>query len=130
MSVAEDIGTYLTNQGEVGGATGWTLQYEFMPDSPDAIILITGTGGPAPNPWQQVDEYYPTFQIRGRSGTPTDTKDKMNSIYDLLHKKINLTINSVSYKYVLAMQSDAMFIGQDANRRHEYTQNYRAGING
>jgi len=130
MSIAEDIGTYLTNQGEVEGGTGWTLQYEFMPDSPDAVILITGTGGPAPSPWSGVDEYYPTFQIRGRGDTPATTKNKLKSIYDALHKQINLTIDSTTYKYIVAMQSAPLFLGQDASRRHEYTQNYRAGING
>jgi hypothetical protein len=129
MSVAEDIGSYLTSQGEVEGATGWTVGYEFMPDSPDKVILITGTGGPAPHGWSGVDEYYPTFQVRGRGDTPTDTKNKLKSIYDVLHKKINLTIDGTEYKYILAIQSSPIFIGQDTNRRHEYTQNYRAGIN-
>lgn len=120
----DEIGTYLTNQGVVGGATGWTLAKAYMPPSPDQVVALFETGGFAPE--LPVDLDRPTFQVRVR-GTKMDypgARAKIDQVVTELHK-FQGTLSGVYYVMIAAMQSP-MPLGYDENERPELAVNFRA----
>jgi len=128
---AVDIRQYLEDQGVIEGATGWDGSINFLKDSPDTLVAIYDTGGPAANPFIGVDERYPTFQVRARGEASQTGEDALDTIlaaiYTTLHRVTNTAINGTTYKFIVA-SGDVLSLGRDANGRPEKTQNYRAGV--
>lgn len=125
MAVSDDIGTYLTNAGVVGGTTGWRLAIDWMPPRPDRVVTVTQTGGYASAAKVGLD--YPTVQVRIRATSRADVEAgaaKADAIYLALDHAGPTTINGISYRDIQAEQYPAA-IGEDENRRPEWSVNFR-----
>lgn len=125
MALLDEIGDYLTAQGLVGGATGWTLALSQMPTSPDKIVAIFETPGRAPLPRVEMD--MPAFQVRVRGTVRgyADARTKLAAVQAVLHGLANTSLSGVYYVSILA-QGSAISMGNDENNRPEISQNYLA----
>lgn len=98
-----------------------------VPSTPDECIVITPS--PAPEGSAKLGYDHPAFQVRARGTDPQTPYDRLRAIYDELAGLSYVTLSDGTYVVsVEAMQSDPGYIGQDANGRHEYTQNYVAEV--
>lgn len=124
MSILDDIGTHLTTNSVVGGATGWTLFKSYQPASPDKTITIYETGGPEPDQTPGTGHDFPTFQVRGR-GTEFGyeaLRTKMQEIFNTLN---NASVSG--YVYILALDSGPVSLGYDKDgNRPQLVWNFKA----
>lgn len=102
-----------------------------FPESPDKIIVIESTGGPAGNFIYSYD--MPTIRIltRGNGPNPFDAKELALKIHDKLQSIKAQTIGDTEETYIInceAIQSDPVLIGEDDNRRIRYSQNFMLNI--
>ena len=132
MTLCSEISAYFVSNsiGIAGtGATGsWNIYYDRgdLPTNPDQVILITETGGMAPELLHDGNyDINPSMQVRVRA-KPKDYATgigKAEAILTLLHGKANVTIGSTSYKLIRA-QSSPLYLGNDERGRHEWTVNF------
>lgn len=125
MAVDADIGQHLTDQGIVGGATGWRLALGWIPPRPDRIVAVTTSGGYPSAAKVGLD--YPTVQVRVRATSRADVDAgvaKAEAIYLALDHAGPVTINGTSYRDIQAEQYP-MDLGEDENRRPEWSVNFR-----
>lgn len=129
-SLLDDIASFLTSSGLVGGATGWTVAKGGTDPSPDKIITLGETGGPEPelSPSGSTETTYdePTFQVRGRGEAfgYEALRAKMGAIYVALHGSV--LGKSTDYVLVRAVQSGPLSLGLDSNDRPMLTWNFSA----
>jgi len=123
MSILDDIGTQLTTDGVVGGASGWTLAKSYQPATPDKMITIYETGGKEPDQTPGTTHDFPTFQIRGRGVEfgYAALRTQMQAVFDSLN---NATISG--YVYIYAIDSGPIALRFDtAENRPEMVWNFR-----
>ena len=131
MLLVEELAQYLHERGLVvfdqHGVEGDTF-IAVVPATPDEVIVLTPTGGLPADSKLGYDE--PTFQVRGRSGRdPRDAYERLRAIYGALQGLAHVELPGGTFLHgCWALQSDPVWIGQDANGRHEYTQNYRTDV--
>lgn len=121
MALLDDIATHLTNQGVVGGATGWEIKKSFLGPTPDKQIVLYETGGVQGDADEGTQYDYPTFQVHGRGAVfEYDLlRVKMQEVYEALHDR------SVSgFVYVYGSQSAPLPAGYDDNDRPQLTWNF------
>lgn len=128
MSVIDEIGDYLTAQGLVGGATGWSLVKGDVPASPDQMVTLTETAGEASDPAYPLSRERFQVRVRGAerhagAGAYTAARDKIQALRVALHGLINSTLGAVRYVQVLEVASPA-HLGYDANGRPEFVQTF------
>lgn len=112
MSILDDMGTHLADNSIVSGATGWTLAKSYQPATPDKVLTIYETGGPAPDQTQGTGHDFPTFQVRGRGEEfgYEALRTKMQEVFDSLN---DAAISG--YVYIFAAESAPIPIGYDKN---------------
>ena len=131
MLIAE-IAQYLQSKGlgvfDPDGVSG-NIYLEYCPDSPDAVIYITASGGPAPDAKHPIDK--PTVQMIIRGGlNPAEAQQKAQDIYNALHAFHHKQFVSDGRWIVgcWAMQGGPVHMGVDDLRRHEYSLNFQLEI--
>lgn len=114
-------------------AAGGDCYLEYTPDTPDEVVVISGTGGLPQQTRLAYDR--PTFQIRTRGPIrdPRPSLTRQQAIYAALAALDLVTLDEggVDEVRVLTcdgMQSGPISIGQDPNQRPEHTWNYQAQI--
>ena len=131
MMLVEAIARYLDGLSvltfDPTGADGDTF-LTVVPPTPEDIVVLSPTGGFAPDPLDATDQ--PSFQVRTRaSRDPRDAYERQLAIYDKLHGLTDVTLaDGTHLSGCLAIQSDPVFIGLDENGRPEYTVNYRTYV--
>lgn len=121
---SHELAIYLDAQGvgTLGGTTGWRLQANLEPSTPDQVITLYDTGGSAPRLYD--DELrQPTIQVRVRGNNYADAYAKQEEVFDILNAIINQDIEDHFYVGVW-MQTDIIQIGPDDNNRPRLTANY------
>lgn len=122
---ASDLTDFLASGGI--GVIGKTLYYSFVPAQPDALVVVTPTGGFAPD--MELPTGDPTFQIRVRAKTFEEAEDMAAAIAALFkdesgRAKENFMAGNAYVYYVRWMQEPTTaFIGYDANDRAEFSLN-------
>lgn len=125
MSVLDDLADVISSGGV--GVTGVTLFKGTMPSTPDAVVALYETGGPAPvhamakGPGTALVER-PHVQILARDFRPDSAKKTLQDATRLLDA-LNRTINGVTYLSVFAMQSP-FFLDLDETLRYRYAVNF------
>lgn len=130
--IAAEIAEYLTASGigvfDASGVSGDIFLFA-LPDSPHECIMIRTTGGGAADGKIATD--YPSVQIIVR-GTeyPSGAEARAQAIYDLLHGFHAATFKAGGAYIVncTGAQSGPVHIGQDSNRRHEFSLNFRLAV--
>ncbi len=131
MLVAE-IAEYLAVSGvgvfDSSGVSGDIFLFT-LPESPHECIMIRATGGGAADGKIATD--YPSVQIIVRgTENPRRAEALAQSIYDLLHGFHAASLKSGGAYIVncTGAQSGPVHIGQDSNRRHEFSLNFRLAV--
>lgn len=121
MSLETDILDLLTTDGVIGGVTGWTGQVAVQPETPDQVVTVTATPGGPPDQSSGTKYDEPDFQVRIRGGVRDlqATNTKIREIFDTLN---NATL--VDYVFVFPQTSEPLFLGEDTNRRPQYSLNF------
>lgn len=117
----EDVAVYIAENTDL--RIGRTLFKGNEPDAPTDLVLVTDTGG-AP-PWQESPMDLPTVQVvcRGRQNAYTATMARAMEIFDLLNRKLNLTIGAKNVAKVEALTSPQS-LGLDEKRRWKIVINF------
>lgn len=130
--IAAEIAEYLTASGvgvfDASGVSGDIFLYT-LPDTPDECVMIRTTGGSAADGKIATD--YPSVQVIVR-GTqdPRGAEARAQGIYNLLHGFHAAAFNAGG-SYIVnctGAQSGPAHIGQDSNRRHEFSLNFRLAV--
>ena len=127
MSLIADVGAALVTAGLIqdsDDAADWRLRLGYMQAAPDRSVAIYPTPGRAPEAGTPAD--YPGIQVKVR-GNPDDyqaVEAKERAIYLFLHDG-DPTLIGTGTVYCFAVQSEALPMGQDENRRPALTRNYR-----
>lgn len=132
-SLTDDFGSWLTDNGFVGGATGWTLAKNSIPADPDKVVALMQFGGRYPLARAGLDR--PTLQInvrgepRNTSGAVSAADAKIHAIFRALAVPgvFPLTISGTSYRYAHAQQSPFQ-LRHDENERPEWVVNFEIGL--
>ncbi|NRQ35983.1 hypothetical protein HII36_29735 [Nonomuraea sp. NN258] len=119
------LGTY-----QVDGGLGGTIFHTVLPPEPDVAIAAALYGGDesdSRNPWSE-----PRIQVRVR-GTSTDAgvaEQLAQDVYDAVHGlgARELTPGGTWLQLAVGVQAGPVYIGPDANDRHEYTVNFRVDL--
>jgi hypothetical protein len=96
-----------------------------LPDTPDDAVMIRSTGGARTEGHAHYDN--PSLQIIVRGGLdPRPPELLARRIYDALHgiRHRRLVDGGWWVQKCLGVQSGPVYIGQDTNRRHEYSLNF------
>jgi len=122
MALLDDIGDFLTAQGVVGGATGWTLRLSHLTPTPDKVVVVYETPGLAPDQTVGLGAEFPGIQVRARASALDyeSLRSKLQDIYNVLN---NATISG--YVYCYAQQSGPLPMGLDENERPGMVWNYQ-----
>ena len=123
MALLDSIGDYLTTQGLVGGATGWTLAKDWEPPSPDQVVTLFSAGGRPPESAVR----YPRFQVRVRGGSHggSAAKAKIQAIFASLHESAPGYLDSPTSNAVDILAIDEpILIDTDEKYRPAYVQRY------
>lgn len=125
MAILDDIGDVLSSGGV--GTVGVSIFKGTMPSTPDAVIALYETGGPAPvhamakGPGTALVER-PHVQVLSRdlrADSARKTLQDANRLLDALGR----TINGVRYLSVFAIQP-LFFLERDETNRMTYACNY------
>lgn len=116
MALFDDIQTRLSGQALVGGTTGWEAWSNWMPDSPDKVVLITEVPGPSPQDYSATDRRQ--FEVRTRAGKDgtAEAESKADAVFRDLHRLGDTTLNGVSYGGIRALDSPHWFRVDDSQR--------------
>lgn len=122
----EDIRAYLIAEG-VGTAA--TIKTRFMQETPNALIVIYGTGGSPPTlalGSARIAERNPSLQIVVR-GEPDDFDTPFDTAESIISKMAEIgteTINGTVYHFANPMQTEPIPMGKDENRRFRVSCNF------
>lgn len=115
-----DVLDFLTAEGIIGGATGWTEAAGYLPPDPDQIIAVFETPGLVPEVVKtgSVEQAYdnPGFQVRGRGAEfgYDALRQKMGQVFRTLHgSALGPTTGDPLYVIVTALQSGPLPLGLD-----------------
>lgn len=126
--LAEDVATYLVSEGLGsfrGQGTGAPIYINFVPASPDAVIVLTETTGfgDDDNFTNGVDSQGLQVRVRGvgeNSATPYAT---IRAIYNALHRLSTHAFASGRFLTEARAQQVPFFLQIDVSRRTEYVFN-------
>lgn len=119
------MGAYLQTQGI--GTLGTDLFVGLLPDTPDAAVSLFEYGGASPvhslgSGGAKFER--PRVQVVVRAATYTAARTKIESVYTTLEQLANITLSSVRYLMVEAVQSPA-FLERDVNNRVTMVCNFQ-----
>jgi len=117
----EDAKIYLVENTDL--KSGKTLFLANQPDSPADCVTLIETGGGSP--YQELSVDLPTIQIiaRGSQKNYGKTMERANEIFNLLNRKIHITIGSKHAMRVFALATPQS-LGRDEKGRWEIVTNF------
>jgi hypothetical protein len=126
-SPAVSIARYLESQGfgAYASKAGWSINAAFEPAEPDTCITVYDTGGETPET-DQMDRR-PTFQVRVRAANYEEAWNKLDDIVSHLMRVRAVVLNSTRFVAFMPT-SDILSVGQDENKRHVLTCNFRVPL--
>lgn len=132
LLVAASVGTF--NVTDKSDHDTWSINIGKFPKKPDRCILLTDSGGRAPNPQWLVD--YPTVQVKIRGGENdyealaggAGTDGKVDDVVNALLGLDSQTINGDIWVSV-SMIGARNFVGYDDNSRPTFSLNFQLIIN-
>ena len=134
MNLMQEIAVFLDSRGIVEydpklGGNVFIPSYVGIVGAPDEAILIRPTGGLRADGKRPYD--FPTIQIIVRSTTDPDPgMETAQAIHDELHGFHADSFSRGGREIVncIALQSMPVYIGMDANGRHEYSMNFQLHV--
>ncbi|TDD25054.1 hypothetical protein E1287_37625 [Actinomadura sp. KC06] len=132
MTLGEEFAQLLATRGlgtfNADGSAGGTIFLAALPTTPDRCKAVALYGGVESSTLLDYDE--PRVQIRCRAGTdPRQAETDAQAVYDTLHGLGRVTLSGGTWlQLAVGIQAGPVYIGRDANGRHEYVTNFRAEI--
>lgn len=124
MALLDELLDYL--QAKNVGVQNKTLWATTMPETPDALVVISQYGGRSPdgelgaaNPVVK----YPRIQVRNRALKYTDAEAKAREVYRAMTSVVNQDLGGHWYLNIWPIQDPAM-LEQDENHRAIFFCNY------
>lgn len=128
MAASDALALYFHDLGV--GTVGTDIFQQHAPDEPDALVLISDTGGGAPTLTKGDDTDSPSWQVLARDLDPDVLLTKLSTIFVALHGLTETTLHGEHFKLVWALQSAPVPLGRDEKQRFRFVQNYRAYVTG
>jgi hypothetical protein len=122
MALLENLATYLTAQGYVGGATGWSYSIGRVLAEPDQLVTLSRFAGRFPDPGTGLER--PGVQIRVRAADYATAEAKALALLRGLQLRPPGTITGVRYMHA---EAGPIPLGEDENGRPEFSVNFEAG---
>lgn len=123
MNVANEVATYLANQGLGTLGTDVFVGHQPKGSTYDNCITVYHTQGGQPDIYIPTAE--PSFQIIVRNKVYETGLSKVNSIVDELHQKRNAyLVSGETYFMFILLETEPYHIGMDEQERHEWTLNF------
>lgn len=119
--IADNIANHLVSNTNL--KKGKTLFIDNAPDTPSDCVIVYGTGGPEPYQELPVDKETVQILCRGRQNGYTATKARAEEIYNLLNRKVEITIDGLSVMQSKAIQIPTS-IGLNDRNQWEIVCNY------
>lgn len=107
--------------GAAGGTNDWAIHIGKLINNPDNIIIVTSSGGIAPNPKWLVD--YPSVQVLIRGKDYVTAKGKAQNVKDTLLGISNQTVNG-DILAAVNMIGDITPLGFDESNRITFAVNF------
>jgi hypothetical protein len=104
------------------GVFGTSIHVGTEPEAPDECVTLYDTGGLEPDT-DEMDIRRPTIMVKVRSLSYLTAYQRQEQIKALFFATPFLTATSRFSAVILA--SDFISVGQDDNKRHAFTANYR-----
>lgn len=132
MTFEDDIASYLASIGRgILPSAGppvvvGTIFANEKPSTPDAIIVVSGYAGQAPE-WTNTNKYdKPSVQVlvRGAKNAAGAARTLIETIYKDLDGITDRTLSGTFYQKIEAIQSGPTSMGKDENGRQEYVWNF------
>jgi hypothetical protein len=123
-AASRDVKDLLAGESALALTPGDDLHISEMPSTPDACISVHDSGGPPPSALFTLER--PTVQVRVRAekGHYEAGHATAAAIRDLLNGMHGFTLNGSRYISIFAT-SDVIPLGNDQNRRPEFTVNFQ-----
>lgn len=114
MTVKEDLASYL-QENELG-TIGETIWGELPVGKEESLGIVES---PSPEPNKAIDIFEQSLDVYGRFAKATVGRDRMQAVFDLLHKRANFQLENyhVYLCYATGMIED---LDRDAEDRHVY----------
>ena len=119
MPAAKDVAEYMEDQSI--GTVGTTIFVGYMPDDPDDCISVTQYAGRPPFSKERYER--PGVQVRVRAVNQENAETTVFGIFNLLHDKEHVTMESRMYEHVEATASPSA-LGPDAKGRYVWVVNF------
>lgn len=130
MGAVSDVYTFLLAQGLAGGSTGWDLLRRRLMDSPtaDQTVVVTEDGGNLPEIREDAGIGDSALQdagvlvtVRAGAWDGDASLTKVLEIYQDLHGKRNIVLDTTTYLRVRARTPEPIFVGFDDQGRPRHT---------
>lgn len=100
-----------------------------MPTAPDRCVVVARYGGPESALADNYDEPRIQFRTRGPASDVRIAERDADLIYDRLNGLERLTLPGGTWlSQLVGLNGGPVYIGQDANKRDEYTVNFRCPV--
>ncbi|MFI6904886.1 minor capsid protein [Nonomuraea sp. NPDC050394] len=100
-----------------------------MPAAPDRAVAVARYGGAESRLADNYDEPRIQFRCRGPAADPRIAEHDAETIYDALNGLQDLMlVGGTRLSLMVGLNGGPVYIGQDANKRDEYTVNVRCEI--
>lgn len=132
MTLLEEFAQLLAARGlgtfNADGSAGGTIFLAALPTAPDRCKALAIYGGAESSTLLDYDE--PRLQIRCRGGKdPREAETDAGVVYDALHGLGYLPLPGGTWlQLAVGIQAGPVYIGVDANGRHEYVVNLRTEV--
>lgn len=117
----DDVRGLLIAANVVDGVTGWSLFLSYLPPTPDQVVAVTETGGPAVDQTDgpRFDTFTFQVQVRGVKYGYAAARVKADEVFTALNDS-NLT----GYAYMFS-ENGPTTIGYDDNYRPRIALNFK-----
>ncbi|MFI6534187.1 minor capsid protein [Nonomuraea sp. NPDC050547] len=100
-----------------------------MPATPDRCVVLARYGGAESRLADNYDEVRVQFRCRGPASDPRVAERDAETIYNALNGLAKIRLAGGTYlSLAVGLSGGPVYIGQDANKRDEYTANFRVEV--
>ncbi len=118
-SAAKDIANILDGESALGLTLGTDLFHSWMPDSPDALVVVyDNPGGPPMLTYKKSTSnyYYSSVSVQARDVNVDDAYASIFAIFDFLHASSSIVEAGTYYALIKAL-NDPQELHRDQNDR-------------
>lgn len=133
MTLLEELAQLLADLGlgtyNADGTPGGTIYHPLLPASPDRCLAIARYGSSESDSVHPWDSLNVQIRVRGPRADARIAEADAQAVYDALHGLGDRELAGGTWlELAVCTQGGPVYIGPDANGRHEWTVNFRIDI--